>query len=64
MIELDGEAHNRGDRPMRDAVRDEWLAGQGLRVLRYPAGDVLSNLEGVVRETMKVALERTERFGS
>ena len=61
-IEVDGEAHNRGNRPMRDAVREEWLAQQGLRVLRYPAGDVLSNLEGVVREIMEVALERREHF--
>ena len=63
-IEVDGETHNRGDRPMRDAVRDEWLAEQGLHVLRYPAGDVLSNLEGVVCEIMKVALERRDRVES
>jgi very-short-patch-repair endonuclease len=63
-IEVDGEAHNRGDRPTRDAVRDEWLAQQGLRVLRYPAGDVLSNLEGVVREIMTVAVQRRESFES
>ena len=61
-IEVGGEAHNRGDRPLRDAVRDEWLAEQGLHVLHYPAGDVLSNLEGVVCEIMKVALERRKRF--
>jgi len=57
-IEVDGEAHNRGDRPVRDARRDAWLAARSTRVLRYPASDVLSNLEGVVREIMGVALER------
>jgi very-short-patch-repair endonuclease len=31
-------------------------------VLRYSASDVLSNLEGVVREIMTVALERRDRF--
>jgi very-short-patch-repair endonuclease len=31
-IEVDGEAHSRGHRPMRDAIRDEWLAAQGVRV--------------------------------
>ena len=61
-IEVDGEAHSRGDRPMRDAIRDAWLATQGVRVLRYPASDVLSNLEGVVREIMTIALERWGRF--
>ena len=25
-VEVDGEAHSRGDRPMRDAVRDAWLS--------------------------------------
>ncbi|WP_204270871.1 DUF559 domain-containing protein, partial [Escherichia coli] len=35
-IEVDGEAHARGDRPARDATRDAWLAEQGVKVLRYP----------------------------
>jgi very-short-patch-repair endonuclease len=61
-IEVDGEAHSRGDRPMRDAVRDGWLATQGVRVLRYPAIEVLSNLEGVVQEILAIALERREGF--
>ena len=61
-IEVDGEAHSRGDRPERDAVRDAWLVSQGLQVLRYPAIEVLTNLEGVVRQIIAVALERRERF--
>jgi len=61
-IEVDGEAHGRGDRPMRDATRDAWLVSQGLRVLRYPATEVLTNLEGVVREIIGVALERQATF--
>jgi len=63
-IEVDGEAHDRGDRPARDAVRDAWLSGRGVQVLRYSANDVLSNLEGVVREIMAVALERRDRIAS
>ncbi|MEO5493453.1 MAG: endonuclease domain-containing protein [Sphingomonas sp.] len=63
-IEVDGEAHNRGDRPYRDAARDEWLATQGVRVLRYLAADVLTNLEGVVREITTFALERRDMFES
>lgn len=61
-IEVDGEAHARGDRPARDASRDEWLAAQGLQVLRYPASDVLSNLGGVVQQIMTIALERRKQF--
>ena len=61
-VEVDGEVHNRGDRPTRDAIRDEWLATRGTHVLRYSAHDVLSNLDGVVREIMTIAIERRDRF--
>ena len=61
-IEVDGEAHARGDRPERDAVRDAWLTSQGLLVLRYPASEVLTNLEGVVRQIVAIALERQGKF--
>ena len=63
-IEVDGEAHSRGDRPMRDAARDRWLAARGVRVLRYPAIDVLSNLESVVSEIIATALDRRDQFQS
>ncbi|TZG27247.1 endonuclease domain-containing protein [Sphingomonas montanisoli] len=62
-IEVDGEAHDRGDRPARDAVRDAWLAAQGVMVVRYTAQDVLTNLDGVVRHVLMVAAERREQFG-
>jgi very-short-patch-repair endonuclease len=59
-IEVDGEAHSRGDRPIRDKLRDEWLTAQSVRVLRYAATDVLSNLDGVLIEIMTVALARRD----
>ncbi|MEZ0241988.1 MAG: endonuclease domain-containing protein [Sphingomonas sp.] len=61
-IEVDGEAHERGDRPERDAVRDAWLASGGVRVLRYSAREVLGNLEGVVRQIVAIAVERQDRL--
>jgi len=61
-IEADGEAHASGDRPARDAVRDAWLASQGVRVLRYPASEVLTNLEGVVCQIIEVATHRRDAF--
>lgn len=57
-VEVDGEAHERGDRPERDAVRDVWLASRGVRVLRYPAREVLANLDGVVQQILATAIER------
>ncbi len=49
VIEVDGEAHARGDRPERDAGRDAWLAEQGIATLRLGASDVLRDLDAVMR---------------
>ena len=54
-IEVDGEAHNRGDRPAKDDVRDRWLARENVRVLRVPAtlvlDDVAAAIEYIVAQT-------------
>ncbi|MBJ6122141.1 endonuclease domain-containing protein [Sphingomonas sp. BT553] len=47
-IEVDGEAHNRSDRPQRDGERDAWLAAQHIRVCRIPAMNVLTDLDAVI----------------
>ena len=47
-IEVDGEAHNRGDQPKKDEVRDRVMASRGFRTIRFPAYEVLNNMEGVV----------------
>jgi very-short-patch-repair endonuclease len=47
-IEVDGEAHDRGDRPERDVARDAHLTGLGFSMMRIPAWEVLGNLEGVL----------------
>ena len=54
-IEVDGEAHNYGDLPARDPIRDKWLSEQGVKTLRIPAIDVLKNLDGVL-QAVSVAL--------
>jgi very-short-patch-repair endonuclease len=48
IVEVDGEAHNRGDNPARDAARDAALRKEGFDVMRIPAREVLGNLDGVV----------------
>lgn len=48
IIEVDGEAHDMGDRPERDARRDAHFADRGLNVLRFPAKVVLADIEAVV----------------
>ncbi|MCP3730208.1 endonuclease domain-containing protein [Sphingomonas sp. MG17] len=57
-IEVDGEAHERGDRPEHDAKRDAWLMSKGVRTVRYPAREVMTNLEGVVRQIIAIAVKR------
>ena len=57
-IEVDGEAHNRGDRPARDKRRDAWLASRGFVVLRLPAAYVLDNLEGAIAAIVSACEER------
>jgi very-short-patch-repair endonuclease len=47
-VEVDGEAHNRGDRPTRDAARDLWMRDKGIETMRIPAAEVLKNLEGAL----------------
>ncbi len=45
VIEVDGFAHDTGDRGERDVARDRWLEGQGLTILRIAATDVLRDPE-------------------
>jgi very-short-patch-repair endonuclease len=48
-IEVDGMAHDMGENPKRDATRDAWLAGKGIKIVRIPASDVLGSLDDVVK---------------
>lgn len=40
-VEVDGQAHDFGDRPQRDDRRANWLKAQGIDVLRIAAKEVL-----------------------
>jgi very-short-patch-repair endonuclease len=56
VIEIDGEAHDRGDRPERDIVRDAAMRNAGYEVLRISAADVLKYMEAVIL-TIRAAAE-------
>ena len=47
-IEIDGLAHDRGDRPLRDLNRDASLQSRGFAVLRIPAAFVLKDLSAAI----------------
>ena len=57
-IEIDGEAHARGDRPERDEARDAWLARAGIETMRIPAKEVLHDLEAILRGIVARAIAR------
>ncbi|QIG78947.1 endonuclease domain-containing protein [Stakelama tenebrarum] len=57
-VEIDGEAHDRGNNPRRDAARDDWLKAQGICVLRIPAREVLNDLDAVMRYITDTASRR------
>jgi len=50
-VEIDGASHNHPEAVAHDARRTEWLAAQGIRVLRFEATRVLDDdrLDGVMR---------------
>ena len=55
IVEVDGEVHNRGDRPAKDQERDAWFRERRFEVLRVPAVEVLRNLDNVVRGIVAAA---------
>jgi very-short-patch-repair endonuclease len=56
-IEVDGFAHDTGDRPQRDEVRTEWIRSQGIQVLRIPAKDVLADPDAIADALLRLCAE-------
>jgi very-short-patch-repair endonuclease len=59
-VEVDGEAHDRGNQPAKDSRRDAWLAANGITTVRIPAAQVLNNLEGVLLYIAETARSLTK----
>lgn len=59
-IEIDGIAHDMGDRPERDAVRDDWLRRRRIKVVRIPAAHVLESAETVAQSIVDFILPEGE----
>ncbi|MFC3174505.1 endonuclease domain-containing protein [Novosphingobium bradum] len=56
VIEVDGVAHDRGDRPERDARREAWLSERGLRLVRIAARAVLRDPAAVADSIVSLCL--------
>ena len=50
VIELDGGQHYSSDGQEKDTKRDAFMAGIGLKILRFSDRDVFENLNGVVEK--------------
>jgi very-short-patch-repair endonuclease len=57
-IELDGGQHYEGVQRERDLARDEWLAGRGIRVLRFSDREVLLEPQAVDEAIWSAVNER------
>lgn len=58
-IEVDGIAHDMGDRPVADRARDAFIAGQGVQVLRIAASDVLTSAQDVAASLVALCRSRS-----
>jgi len=58
-IEVDGDAHDMGDRPARDERRDVTLSAKGIKTLRFLARDVMTDTEAVVLAIVEECASRT-----
>jgi very-short-patch-repair endonuclease len=65
VIEVDGVAHDMGDRPARDEVRTKALTEKGYYILRIPATDVLRDSDGAAASIVAIASRPLHRpFGT
>jgi very-short-patch-repair endonuclease len=58
-IEVDGDAHDMGDNPVRDEIRDAALASHGILTLRFLAADIFDELESVAKQIEDVCASRS-----
>jgi very-short-patch-repair endonuclease len=59
VVEVDGAAHDAGNRPANDEVRDSFLRENGYNVIHIPAADVLRDADGVAAAIAALVLADT-----
>ena len=55
VVEVDGMAHDIGERPQRDELRAAFIAERGLRLVRIPAAEVLRSAADVAASLVRLA---------
>jgi len=61
VIEVDGAAHDMGDRPERDVERTKWLEAKGYQVIRISAADVLRDADAAAQSIVSFAARPLHR---
>ena len=59
VIEADGSEHFRGNQKVRDLERDGWLKDRGCRVMRFGNSDILTNMDGVLRNILELTQDKS-----
>ncbi len=57
-IEIDGIAHDMGENPARDTVREAILKNMDIEIIRIPAADVLRDVEGTADAIVRLCADR------
>jgi very-short-patch-repair endonuclease len=63
VIEVDGIAHDLGDRPAQDLQRDAWLRDHRIETVRVAASEVLRDPLMVAEQVVAAALARIAGLG-
>jgi very-short-patch-repair endonuclease len=58
-IEVDGVAHEMGDRPQRDEVRAAFFEARGVGLIRIPAAEVLASPVEIAEAVLAVCRDKT-----
>lgn len=62
-FEIEGIAHDMGDRPERDQRRDAEMAGMSIEIVRIPANDVLKDADAIADSMVRCCLDRPPPSG-
>ena len=57
-VEIDGEHHYYEEQQEKDAVRDAWLAAQGIQTLRIPGFEIMADPDEMAKQIRLKAMER------
>ena len=61
VIEVDGQIHEREDRPQMDAIRDQWFAEQGIETMRLSAADIMADAHDVSDGILRYVRDKLNR---